>query len=255
MLGFDYSNCWGKTKVVRMTRLYVPIPLAAQQEVVLQDAIVHRLQHVLRCGLGDVVHLFNGEVFQDFPATITAMDRRHIVVQTHEGVAQRSCAGPRRHLCQAMIKPKSMDWLVQKATELGVDEITPLYTDYTQAKKDVRRDEKNLAHWYAIAIAAAEQCGRGGLPVIHAPAAFGDSLADLNERALHLVGAMQPPYVGVDAIKQRSDVTIFIGPEGGFSESEYQRLYDHHAHAISLGPLILRAETAAMAALLLCQQG
>lgn len=236
---------------MRVTRVYVPVPLSAEQDVVLQDTMAHRLQHVLRCRLGDVVHLFNGEVCQDFPATITAMDRRHVVVQTREGVAQRVCAGPKVHLYQALIKPKPMDWLVQKATELGVDAITPLYTDYTQAKRDRCRDEKNVAHWQSIVIGAAEQCGRGVLPILHHPVDFGLAVASLNDEDRHAFGAMQPPFVSMTSCDPQQGTNLFIGPEGGFSESEVRQLCARNAQASSLGPLVLRAETAALAALVL----
>ena len=141
-----------------------------------------------------------------------------------------------------------MDWIVQKAVELGVAEVTPMITQYTAVKEDKKRFEKKLEHWQKIAISACEQCGGNVIPIINPVLSFSEVLLKKIENTtafiLHLDENTQKLPSNLP-----NDVIIFIGPEGGFSEKEYQTALIAGCKGITLGSRILRTETAAIAVL------
>lgn len=143
-----------------------------------------------------------------------------------------------------------MDWAIQKATELGVAELTPIVSERCEVRLKDERADKRLAHWRQIAISACEQCGRSVVPIIHAPVALQDWLtldADL-KLVLH-------PLADPIASHQRPDSLAFlIGPEGGLSDSEIDQARNAEFLPARLGPRVLRTETAPVVALSVAQQ-
>ena len=148
-------------------------------------------------------------------------------------------------LYPSLIANDRLDWLVQKATELGVITIQPTFTERSQrVPGDVA---KRVEHWRGVAIAACEQCGRNQIPKIHPPITLSDALAETGNQSLVLLdaeGSADKPLSTTGASS-----AVFIGPEGGFSPSELDALRKRCDHRLRLGPTVLRAETAAIASL------
>jgi len=143
-----------------------------------------------------------------------------------------------------------MDWAIQKATELGVSEITPLSSERCEVRLNDERADKRLAHWRQIAISACEQCGRSVLPIIHSPVALRDWLAV--EADLKLV--LHPVAEPLASHAKPQSLAFLIGPEGGLSQSEVEQAAGQGFLPARLGPRVLRTETAPVVALSVAQQ-
>ena len=208
------------------------------------DARVAQHVRVLRLREGEAIILFDG-TGGEVPAIVTKIDRREVLATTSAHVAieremQRSVT-----LYTSLIANDRFDWLVQKATELGVAAIQPVHTERSQRiPGDVG---KRAEHWRGVAIAACEQCGRNQIPQIHAPITLSDALVALADQSLILLDA--EGSTAVSPVTTTASSAVFIGPEGGFSPSELDALRKRCDHRLRLGPTILRAETAAIAAL------
>ncbi len=154
-------------------------------------------------------------------------------------------------LLQAVSRGERMDFVIQKATELGVTEIQPVLSEFGGVRLDAQRSASRLAHWTGIARSACQQCGRNRVPRIAEPQAFGEALQNLPAVDLALIldpGASAP---SIDATPQ--SVAVAIGPEGGFSEAELTLARENNFRALRLGPRVLRTETAALAAISVLQ--
>ena len=235
---------------MRSIRLFSDSPLEPGREVVLPDSAAAHAVRVLRLRAGDVVTLFNGDG-NEYPAMLIAAGARELRAAI-EAVATPMRESPLRiTLLQAIARGEKMDWIVQKATELGVARIVPIETERSEVKLDPTRGEKRLDHWRAVVIAACEQCGRNTLPRIEAPvplAAWLDANAVPPTAArwlLHPDGAIRardlqaPPPATLE---------LAVGPEGGFGETDLATLRAHDFRGLTLGPRILRTETAGIAA-------
>lgn len=225
-------------------RLYVLDGLAAGASIGGSQGQAHYLGTVLRCGAGDPVHLFNG---QDGEWTARIADlRRDRVTLTVETLRRAQQAEPDLWLVFAVLKRDATDLVVQKATELGVSALLPVFTERTNA---ARVNESRLA---AIATEAAEQCERLTVPVLHPPSRLPELLANWPPgrtlyAAIERTNAQPPkPPAGAAA--------LLVGPEGGFTPAELDAMLRHpFVTPVGLGPRILRAETACVAGLALLQ--
>lgn len=208
------------------------------------DARIAQHVRALRLREGDAIILFDG-TGGEVPATLTHIGKREVLATTSAHVTveremQRSVT-----LYPSLIANDRLDWLVQKATELGATAIQPMFTERSQRiPGDV---EKRAEHWRGVAIAACEQCGRNQIPKIHAPITLSDALSALAHQSLVLLDTEGSSDVSSATITSSS--AAFIGPEGGFSPSELDELRKRCDHRLRLGPTILRAETAAIASL------
>ena len=227
-------------------RLYVETPLAAKASVGTSPAHAHYLRTVLRLRAGDPVALFNGSD-GEWLARIDGFGKGWASLTLAELIREQS-AGPDLRLLFAPIKRARVDFLVQKATELGVAALWPVVTDFT----DVAR--VNNARLTAIAIEAAEQCERLTVPQIMTPTPLDQAVEKWpHDRPILLcaeAGTARPIMSVLAELEPDVPGTILIGPEGGFSPAELDQL--HHLPfvvAVSLGPRLLRTETAALAAL------
>lgn len=229
-------------------RLYNPTPLQAGQRYVLDDAQSRYLSRALRLRAGDVITLFDGSG-GEYPATIVTESRQKVEIETGEHRALECESSLLVHLVQGMSKGDRFDTVVQKATELGVQKITPVITDFTLVRLDHKRLVKKQEHWQRIARSACEQCGRNRVPTVEMPlsllAWFGANAGVLECAVILNPRATEP----LAAAKVTDAVTILIGPEGGFSDAEYARAEIAGLQAVSLGPRVLRTETAAIAAI------
>ncbi len=227
-------------------RLYIDTPLAAHAHLPMAETHAHYLRNVLRRGPGDEVRLFNGRD-GEWRARIAALDKHGGAFQTEEMTrAQRDEDGP--WLLVAAIKRAPLELIVEKATELGVARICPVTTQRTNSER-INRDR--LA---AIAIEAAEQCSRLTVPEIAPTKPLNEMLRDWQApRRLYLLdetGAGTPIAAALASHPRDDGAALLIGPEGGFAESELDAMkFLPFVNALDLGKRILRAETAALAAL------
>jgi 16S rRNA (uracil1498-N3)-methyltransferase len=199
---------------------------------------------------GDALILFNGEG-GEYPATIEAVDKRAVTVATEQSSDNVPESTLQLHLGIAMSKGDRMDWIVQKATELGVARITPLHSERVELKLQGERADKKLAHWRGIAIAACEQCGRNRLPEIGAIQTLAEwlehTVADAKFVLHHRTDA------ALDAAAKPASVALLVGPEGGLSEAEIAGAQRKGFAPLRLGPRVLRTETAPLAAISVLQ--
>ena len=238
-----------------MPRFYCPTPLATGLALSLPAGAARHVQ-VLRLQPSDVITLFNGEG-GEFDATVTRMGRSDVDVEVgaHHPVEREAARAV--HLLAGITANERMDWLVEKATELGVASITPLVAERSVLKLKGERAEKKLAHWQGVAVAAAEQCGRNRVPTVHPAVTLAEWVkkAPPGERwVLSLSAGTQPlaqvqgPAEGLRMIP----VTVLSGPEGGLSPTEEAAALAAGFAPVSLGPRVLRAETAPLAVLACC---
>ena len=240
-----------------MARFYCSLPLAGHTRLTLPPEAARHVQ-VLRLQPGDALQLFDG-TGGEYAATVERMGRSDVMVTLGAHCAVEREAGRAIHLAVGMPAHERMDWLVEKATELGVASIRPLMTAHGVLRLAGERADKKRAHWQAIAVAACEQCGRNRLPVIHPVqplAAWLPAHDATGERfVLSLADGTRPVTAGVQATAVQAatahDALILSGPAGGLSASEEQDAMARGFVPLSLGPRVLRAETAALAALVL----
>jgi 16S rRNA (uracil1498-N3)-methyltransferase len=231
-----------------MPRFYCPASLQTGLALSLPAGAARHVQ-VLRMQPGDVITLFNGEG-GEFDATVTRMGRSEVEVEvgTHHTVEREAARAV--HLLAGITANDRMDWLVEKATELGVASITPLMAERSVLKLKGERAEKKIAHWQGVAVAAAEQCGRNRVPVIHPAVSLTDWVKKTAPGARWVLSLSE----GTQAITQMpavNAVTVLSGPEGGLSPSEEAAALAAGFASVTLGPRVLRAETAPLAVLAL----
>ncbi len=228
-------------------RIHLPVPLAVGQTVELDDNARRHVVQVLRLRAGDRIVLFNGKG-GECPATIVQAGKRTVQVRIDD------CADIDResplsvHLGLGISKGERMDFALQKATELGVAQITPLFTERVVVRLDDKRLGKRHAHWQGVIVAACEQSGRNRLPVLHDAMSFADWLAARDEESRLFLDPLAARSLQELPVPGPS-VALAIGPEGGFSDPERDQIREFDFTGVRLGPRILRTETAAMAAL------
>jgi 16S rRNA (uracil1498-N3)-methyltransferase len=224
-------------------RLHLETHLSAGLEIEAEPGQAHHLGAVLRRGVGDAVLVFNAED-GEWAGRITALrkDRCRIALEAQGRAPQPE---PDLRLMVAALKRDAMEWLVEKATELGVAAIHPVITRRSVA------DRVNQARLAAIARGAAEQCERLSLPVIHAAAPLHAVLGSWDDTPLFMAAERSGAPALPQAIAgQRLPLALLIGPEGGFDRAELDAARSYaFVRSIGLGPRILRAETAAVAGL------
>jgi 16S rRNA (uracil1498-N3)-methyltransferase len=240
-----------------MPRFHCPADLAPGAEIDLPPGAARHVQ-VLRLQPGDAITLFHGG--QDgpggeFDATVLRMGRSDVRVQVgaHHAIEREA---PRAvHLLAGITANERMDWLVEKATELGVTSITPLVAERSVLKLKGERADKKIAHWQAVAVAACEQCGRNRVPVVHAAVDLAawvraQAPAGTPGAAQRLLLSLRAGTVPLHARDTGGAPVVFLsGPEGGLSAAEEDIALQHGFAAVTLGPRVLRAETAPLAAL------
>jgi 16S rRNA (uracil1498-N3)-methyltransferase len=231
---------------VRAPRVYVDVSLAAGAELPLPaDAAAH-LARVLRLGPGDPVTLFNGDG-RDYAGRVLAADRQETRVLV-EGAGEPEPDPPLRvHLAIGISRGERMDLVIQKAVELGVASVRPLFTERSVVRLDAERGQRRHAHWQGVLVAACEQCGRCRLPVLHPPVPLAGWLPRIEGSGLLLDPQAERSLrdLPVPAV----DITLLVGPEGGLSPEERARAARSSFVGVRLGPRILRTETAPLAAL------
>jgi 16S rRNA (uracil1498-N3)-methyltransferase len=240
-------------------RFYADLPLHTGESLALPERAARHVQ-VLRLQPGDAITLFNGQG-GEFEARIERMGRSDVQVMIHAHRAVERETRRAVHLVMGMPANERMDWLVEKATELGAAGITPLMADRSVLRLKGERADKKLAHWRGVAMAACEQCGRNRLPLMQEVAAFGDWVAALPAPAaaaprllLSLRADAQPLAQALASVDKAAPVTLLSGPEGGLSTAEEDAALARGFVPVTLGARTLRAETAPLACLALLTQ-
>lgn len=246
---------------MHIPRIYLSQSLTENSTVELEPAAAHHLAKVLRMKSGQSVILFNGlpvvdhsgvDCFGEYEATLAYVDKKNVCVAVG-AFKQRQTESPLAiELGICLIKNDRMDWLLQKATELGVSSISPLWSDHTDIKIPVDRLEKKQHHWRQVVVSASEQSQRVKIPTINPPQKIQqwcDNVDADKKIVLH-------PYEVTgqnNNASSPSSVALLVGPEGGLSDSEVELACHHGFQSLQLGNRILRAETAPLAAITLCQ--
>ena len=224
---------------MRLTRNFVDAPLVVGGVATLSENATAHLIRVLRLGLGDACIVFNGDG-HDYEARLVSLGKRGAEAEVMSRTPIVSESPLRITLAQAIARGEKMDWVLQKATELGVAAIVPIVTDRTEVRLDAERSEKRVAHWRGVVVAACEQSGRARLPELSAPSNLREWLAVaspgwfLDPLAETSLGQL-PPF---DAI------TLVVGPEGGLGERDVAALRAAGFDGLRIGPRVLRTETA-----------
>lgn len=240
-----------------MPRFYCPSPLQTGASISLPASAARHVQ-VLRMQPGGMITLFGGtEQGGEFEATIEHMGRSdvHVLVGAHSAVERE----PARqvHLIVGVPANDRMDWLVEKATELGVASIQPVMTERSVLRLSGERADKKRAHWQAVAVAACEQCGRNQVPILHEVLNLSAWLSKLpnamqSTQSNYLL-SLRPETLALSTLvgKSTTAATFLSGPEGGLSTAEEDAALAKGFQPVSLGNRVLRAETAGLAALAL----
>lgn len=232
-------------------RLFCATPLQPGASIDLPEAPAHHVARVLRLGEGDALILFDGRGGQ-WHATISHIDKRGVRVALGQHHAREAESPLQLTLLQGIASADKMDWIIQKAVELGVTAIAPLLTERTVLKLSPERAEKRSLHWRNIIISACEQCGRNRLPELFPTETLSTRLARAGA-GLRLVLSPKAPTPLAALPEKLTAAEILIGPEGGLAERELQETLAAGFTPVSLGPRVLRTETAGLAALAVMQ--
>lgn len=232
---------------MRLTRSHVETPLHVGDDIALPDDVAAHLLRVLRLQEGDACTLFNGDG-HDYDARITAIGKREARAQVLSARRVDNESPLRITLLQGIARGEKMDWILQKATELGVAHILPVSSDRSEVKLDAQRADKRLAHWRGIVVSACEQSGRAVVPDVSPPQALAQA-AGLRTGN----GFILDPFAGASLASLQAgsfrECTIAIGPEGGWSPRDREHLLAAGFEGLRLGPRVLRTETAGIAAI------
>lgn len=238
---------------MRISRIYTTAELQVTAEICLDANACKYIKEVLRLKCGHSLILFNGDGF-DYQAEIVALAKKKISVAIISKSQIDNESSLSVHLLQPLCRSEKMDWCLQKATELGVSEITPFLSNRVNINVPAERLAKKMHHWQAVVASACEQSGRAKLPVVNTPLKFNPAVQAIAHEATKVVaapnGADKFSTMSTDNIKH---CVCLIGPEGGLTTEEMLVLDNAGFSTISLGPRILRLETAVIATIALLQ--
>ncbi len=236
---------------MQIPRIFHPHAIVMDSPFELEDTAAHHVATVLRLKADHPVVLFNGDG-NEYSARIVDVERRRVMVEADACLSLSKESPLRIHLGQGVSKGDRMDTVLQKSVELGVSEITPLITQRCAVKLDEKRWEKKYRQWQKIIIAACEQCGRNIVPVLHPPMQLPQWFAD----STYATRLVLSPDASSSVSRQPYNshgYRLLIGPEGGLTESEVHQASEAGFHNASLGPRVLRTETAAITTISILQ--
>ena len=231
-----------------MPRFFCPQPLVAGTTVSLPEAVAHHIQ-VVRLAPGDLITLFNGEG-GEVQASLMAVAKRSVTAEIQAHVAREAELPYAVALAQALPEASKMDWIIEKAIELGAAGIVPLAAQRCVVRLSAERAEKKMAHWQGIIVSASEQSGRNRLAQLAPLQEFNSWSKQQNAQTRIILTPRADQSLAEWARQQPPQaVTLMVGPEGGFSEAEEKAALAAGAIGLSMGPRILRTETAGLTAL------
>jgi 16S rRNA (uracil1498-N3)-methyltransferase len=234
---------------MRIPRIHIDEPLYAGQEILLPEQAGEHVARVLRLERGHPLIVFNGDG-REYDARLASLAKRAVTAEiTTMREADRE-APLKLTLAQGIARGEKMDWILQKATELGVARIVPLMTERTEVRLDEERAERRLAHWTSVIASACEQCGRNRLPVLEPPKKLDRWLGALGTESGQRLALLPEGDIHLRQLRQMDNgALLVVGPEGGFSAHDVALLAQCGFRGLRLGPRILRTETAGVAAL------
>lgn len=228
-----------------MPRFYLDSPLVAGQSLDLPESVLRHVQ-VLRLREGDAITLFDGRG-GEYPATLTALAKKSAQVQIGDLLPLERESTLQLKLVQAVSSGDRMDYTLQKAVELGVSIIQPVFSERSVVKLAGERAERRMEHWRGVLIASCEQCGRNTIPELLPLQAYGKWLAGDASTGLRLMLSPQGSQRLRD-LPRNEAAALLAGPEGGLTAAEEAAALAAGWQPLKLGPRILRTETAAVAA-------
>lgn len=232
---------------MRVPRIYLPANLIPNQSIELSD---HAFQHtvkVLRMKQNAKLFLFDGQG-NEYSASLEHVNKKNAFAIIHDKVTAKKESNLSVHLGLGISKGERMDFAIQKAVELGVTEITPLFSEHCVVNLDEKRIKKRLAHWQGIIVSACEQSGRSMLPTLN----LTTTLLKWSESINKICLVFDPlATTSLKELKPENNfINLVIGPEGGLSSTEISGLIKKESfHSVKFGPRILRTETAAVSAI------
>ena len=239
---------------MRQSRIFIEHPMQAGHLVELDKDSMHYLLHVLRLKTGDMLIVFNGQG-GEYEAELSQVSKKSAVITIGKHYARECETTVHLHLLQSVSRPEHMDIAIQKAVELGVSSITPIITTRSPSLP-AHHFAKRQRHWSKIIQHACEQSGRNRLPFLSEIQALQDALSESEEQDALTTRLILTPS-GTKRFQDFAHTTqavfVLVGPEGGFSEVEYTIATQKGYTGVTLGPRVLRTETAAIAALTACQ--
>lgn len=236
---------------MRIPRLYIDQDLSPDSECELPTSRAHYLSNVLRLQPGRLLIVFNGQG-GEYRAELVSANRKTAVIQLSDFVEGDKESHLDCELAIAVSKGDRMDWIVQKATELGVKKITPLLSERNELKLNKERWQKKINHWGEIIISACEQSGRNILPKLDEQKSL-PAFLDRCEAECKLVLHTAESTTSIDKISKPQQVSLLIGPEGGLSDAEVDLAKQKNFLPCLFGPRVLRTETAPVTALSIVQ--
>jgi 16S rRNA (uracil1498-N3)-methyltransferase len=238
---------------MRLTRVYVDAELQTGRRLTVEASAGNHIARVLRLRTGDALTLFNGQG-GEYAGSIEEIHRDTVVVSVLERREVDRESPCRLTLAQGISRGERMDWVVQKATELGVWRIAPLFTQRSVVQLDEKQALRKIQHWRSIAVAACEQSGRNRVPQITLPVGLYELLEQRTAGGTALLLSPGAPLRIADIADAATNMTVLIGPEGGLADVEQEAALKSGFTPVRLGPRVLRTETAAVCALTLLQQ-
>ena len=234
---------------MRVTRCPIDLALHSGQTVTLPEETANHLVRVMRLREGDTCVLFNGDG-HDYTATLTMAGKREVQVRIDAVQVIANESPLTITLLQGIARGEKMDLILQKATELGVMSIAPLWSQRSEVKLEGERMAKRLAHWRGVVASACEQCGRARVPEVISPVALAVALQAMPVGGLRLI--LDPEgelTMGAMTLRTGEHFALAVGPEGGWSPLDREQLRDAGFRGLRLGPRVLRTETAGLAAI------
>jgi len=234
-----------------LRRFYAPVSAISANKIKLDAEETHHLRDVLRLTKGDQIHVFDG-AGTEYRCKIISVERSSATVEIIDKESKTVESQIDITLCQALAKGEKFDLIVQKVTELGVRTIIPMLTAHSEVKPNAESAERRLTRWRRIALEAVKQSERTRLVDIRPPLSLVDALKiEADVKYFFAERGSKPIAEETDSVKQT--LAIFIGPEGGWSQEEEAVAREHGCDIVTIGPRILRTETAAVAAVALIQ--
>jgi 16S rRNA (uracil1498-N3)-methyltransferase len=231
---------------MRIQRVYTDQPLEAGAEITLEEDSSHHLHHVLRLQAGDNIQLFNDG--KEYAAMLGQIGKHGTTAMLRKLVFEEPEPKLKIHLLIGISRGERMDFALQKATELGVNRITPVFTKRCVVKLNEKKQASRMAHWGKIIINACEQSGRCRLPLLDPPLEVGAAVMKHSGGAPLLLDHRSNKTLH-DLKKPKTNITILVGPEGGLSSDERKLARTQEFTGIRLGPRVMRTETAPLAAI------
>ena len=239
---------------MRLLRFYVPFQLTEGQRYILPDNVFRHAVKVLRLAVNAELTLFTGDN-KEYRAKLTSVAKKRAEIEILGSSYVSRESKLKIHLVQGISKGDRMDFVLQKATELGVSSVSPVFSERTNVLVSPERVEKKLDHWRGVVISACEQCGRNVLPYVFPPQQLSSALTHFSEQQKMVKYVLSPAAAsGLSLLDNKHlESAVLIGPEGGFSNEELQLASVSGFTEVSLGPRILRTETAALSFLAIAQ--